>query len=70
MDYLGLVAGVLVAVSLVMRSVRWLRPINLVGCILFVVWGVIEGAAGVWICNGVGVLANVYRMIELRKERK
>lgn len=69
-DYLGLVAGIMVAVSLVMRSVGWLRPFNLIGCILFVVWGLIEGAAGVWICNGVGVLANIYRMIELRRDRE
>lgn len=34
MDALGLVAGILVAVSLVMKSMRWLRPINLVGCSL------------------------------------
>lgn len=54
MDALGLVAGILVAVSLVMKSMRWLRPINLVGCSLFVVWGLLAGAAGVWICNGVG----------------
>lgn len=51
MDALGLVAGVLVAVSLVMKSMRWLRPINLVGCSLFVVWGLLAGAAGVWILS-------------------
>lgn len=70
MDALGLVAGVLVAVSLVMKSMRWLRPINLVGCSLFVVWGLLAGAAGVWICNGVGVLVNIYRMCEARSDRR
>ena len=46
MDLLGLVAGVFVAISLLMRSMRWLRPVNMVGCGLFVVWGVLAGATG------------------------
>ena len=67
MDLLGLVAGVFVAISLLMRSMRWLRPVNMVGCGLFVVWGVLAGATGVWMCNAVGLLVNVYRLLEMRK---
>lgn len=70
LDVLGLVAGVLVAMSLLMRSMRLLRQINLVGCSLFVVWGVLSGAMGVWICNAVGVVVNIYRMYEAQKSRK
>lgn len=65
-DILGLLAGITVSISLVMRRMGWLRIINLLGCILFIIWGLLEGALGVWIANAFGALVNIYRFLEHR----
>lgn len=59
-ELLGYMASVFVAVSLMMRSLVKLRVINLVGAVLFTVYGLIIAAYPVAIVNGFIVLVNIY----------
>ncbi|MCA9901859.1 MAG: YgjV family protein [Ardenticatenaceae bacterium] len=59
-ELLGYMASVFVAVSLMMRSLVKLRVINLVGAVLFTVYGLIIAAYPVAVVNGFIVLVNIY----------
>jgi hypothetical protein len=65
---LGYVASLLVAVSLSLSSIVWLRVINLAGCLSFFVYGLAIGAWPVAIANGYIALINAYHLDKLRKE--
>ena len=59
-EMLGYLASVFVAVSLTMRSLTKLRVINLIGALLFTVYGLIISAYPVAVVNGFIVLVNIY----------
>lgn len=59
-ELLGYSASVLVAVSLTMRSLTRLRVINMVGSLLFTIYGFIIGAYPVAVLNAFIVLVNIY----------
>ena len=67
-ELLGYMASVFVAVSLMMRSVTKLRVINLVGAVLFTVYGLIIAAYPVAVVNGFIVLVNIYYLQQMHKE--
>jgi hypothetical protein len=60
LEIIGYVASVLVALSLMMRSLLRLRLINLIGAILFTIYGLLIGAMPVAMVNGFIVLINLY----------
>ena len=59
-EIIGYVASVLVAVSLMMRSVLKLRVINLIGSLFFTIYGLVIGAYPVAVVNFIIVLINIY----------
>ncbi len=61
-ELLGYLASLFVAISLMMRSLTRLRVINLVGCLLFVVYGLIIGAYPVAVMNTFILLVNLYHL--------
>lgn len=67
-EWVGYVASIMIAISLLMTSVSKLRMINTMGCILFVIYGVMVKAYPVAIANFVIVLINLYQLNKLRKE--
>lgn len=60
LEIIGYVASVLVAVSLMMSSILRLRVINLMGAVVFAVYGVLISAYPVAAVNGFIVLVNIY----------
>lgn len=64
-EIIGYVASALVAVSLLMTSILRLRIINLVGAIIFVVYGLLIGAYPVALVNFIIVLINIYQLNKL-----
>jgi hypothetical protein len=59
-ELLGYMASVFVAISLMMRSLVKLRVINLIGAVLFTVYGLVIAAYPVAVVNGFIVLVNIY----------
>ena len=59
-EWLGFIASFIVLLSLLMRSIKWLRWINLVGALLFGIYGVfIESYPTIFMNFGI-VIINVY----------
>lgn len=61
----GYCATVLIAISLMMKSIVKLRIINLVGAACFSIYGLIIGAYPVFILNGIISLIDIYYLIQI-----
>ncbi|MDF2873941.1 MAG: hypothetical protein K0R22_624 [Sporomusa sp.] len=62
-EWLGYLASGMVAVSFVMKSIKKLRFINLVGAILFVIYGIAIQAVPVVLANLFVVGVNIYYLV-------
>ncbi|HWR09341.1 hypothetical protein [Sporomusa sp.] len=62
-EWLGYLASGMVAVSFVMKSINKLRFINLVGAILFVIYGIAIQAVPVVLANLFVVGVNIYYLV-------
>ena len=66
-EWIGYIASAMIVVSLIMTSIVKLRIINTIGCVLFVIYGVIVGAYPVSVANGLIVIINLYNLYKLQK---
>jgi len=64
-EWIGYIASVVIATSMLMNSLQKLRWINLVGAILFSTYGFIIGALPVGILNGFIVGIDIYYLIKM-----
>ncbi len=68
-EVVGYAASVLVAISLMMRSVLRLRIVNLIGASVFTVYGALIQAYPVAALNGLIVLIDLYYLVEMARAR-
>ncbi len=59
-EYIGYSASVVLLISFMMRNMRTLRWINLVGCGLFIVYGLLIAKFPIVLTNAAIVVVNVY----------
>ncbi len=64
-ESLGIIAGVIILISLLMTNIKWLRYINLVGALMFAVYGFLISAWPVFGLNAGIVLVNVYYLSQM-----
>lgn len=68
MDFItlfGTIASVIIAISLTMKNIKLLRIVNLVGAVLFAVYGYMIGALPVIVVNAIIALIDIYFFIPL-----
>lgn len=68
-DWIGYAASLIVLISLVMSSVKKLRWINMVGSVIFAVYGVLIKSYPVAVMNLGIVLVNIYYLVQLYGKR-
>jgi hypothetical protein len=68
-EYLGVIASVVFALSIAMKDIKWLRIVNLIGSLLLIVYGIIDGSLTVLILNIFTAAVNIYYLITLNKNR-
>lgn len=59
-ELLGYAASLFVVMSLLMSDIKKLRYVNLVGCTLFVIYGLLIGAYPVVLMNMAAACINIY----------
>lgn len=59
-ELIGTLASVLVLISFLMRGEKKIRIINIVGALLFVIYGILINAFSVWFLNGALILIHLY----------
>mgnify|MGYP001159294068 CR=1 FL=1 len=70
LEIVGYAASALVALSLTMRSIVRLRVINLVGAVIFTVYGILIGAFPVAFVNAFIVVIDLYYLLEMLRTRE
>ena len=68
-ELIGYLGSILVAVSLMMRSLLRLRIINLFGALFFTIYGVLLGAYPVAFLNGLIVCIDLYYLIQMWRQK-
>lgn len=63
----GMVATTLVFISFLFTNVKWIRMLNLVGSIFFVIYGFGIGAFWTGFMNAGLVFVNLYHLIKLQR---
>jgi len=69
-EFIGYLASVLVAVSLMMSGIVKLRIINLIGAIIFTGYGLLIGALPVAIVNGFICFVDIYYLYDIFKAKE
>ena len=67
-EFLGYMATFFVAVSFLFKSIVYLRIVNSIGAILFVIYSVIITAYPVALLNAFLVVVNIYQLCRLKQE--
>lgn len=68
-ELIGYLGSILVAVSLMMRSLLRLRIINLFGALFFTIYGVLLGAYPVAFLNGLIVCIDLYYLFQMWRQK-
>lgn len=69
LEMIGYLGSVLVAISLMMRSLLRLRIINSIGCVVFVVYGILIHAYPVAILDGFIICINSFFLIRMLAQK-
>lgn len=69
-EILGYVASVMVAISLMMKDIIWLRCLNFVGCALFVAYGYSIDAWPVAGMNAFVAGINIFHLIKIYRNKQ
>lgn len=63
-EYIGYAASLMVLVSFLMKNIVTLRMVNIVGCLLFVTYGILLGSIPIIIANFAICMINSYYLIK------
>lgn len=61
-ELIGFFAGICVLLSFLTSNIKKVRMINMVGCLLFVVYGFISSAWSVMFINGCLFVIHIYKL--------
>lgn len=59
-EIIGIVATIIILISFMMKENRKIRIVNIIGSILFVIYGVLLNATSVYVLNGLIIVVNIY----------
>ena len=68
-ELIGYLGSILVAISLMMRSLLRLRIINLIGALFFTFYGILLGAYPVAFLNGLIVCIDLYYLVQMWRQK-
>lgn len=62
MEILGILAGIVVLLSFIPQNIKHIRIINIIGCILFVIYGISINSISIWLTNSVLGIIHIYQL--------
>lgn len=69
-EIIGYVGSLLVALSLSMKNIRYLRRINFFGAFFFSIYGLLIGAYPVFVLNGYIAAIDIYFLVKMHKTKE
>lgn len=67
MEIIGILAGIVVLLSFIPQKIKYIRIINIIGCILFVIYGIGINSVSIWLTNGILGIIHIYHLIKNKK---
>ena len=64
LEIYGYISMILVVISMLQKNIKWLRILNTISCMMFVVYGFLIGAYPVILLNSIVIVINLYRLIK------
>lgn len=65
-EVLGTIASIIVLISFLMKDEKGIRMVNVVGALVFVIYGIGINAFSVWFLNGMLFFIHIYKLIKMR----
>lgn len=62
-EFLGILATIFVLISFTQSDAKKIRIINLIGAILFVIYGLMISSMSVWLLNSVLILIQICKLV-------
>lgn len=63
-EMIGTIASVIVLISFLMKGEKKIRVINIVGAIMFVIYGILIKAFSVWFLNGMLLVIHLVKLVK------
>ena len=67
-EILGTIASIIVLISFLMKDEKGIRKVNIIGALVFVIYGIGISAFSVWFLNGALFIIHIYKLIKMKKE--
>ena len=69
-EILGIVASLFIILAFLFKDIRIIRILDTVGALLYVIYGILIGSWANIFLNTVLILIQIYRLIELKRNRR
>ena len=66
-EIIGITATLFVLLSFLMKDIRKVRIVNIIGAMLFVIYGALINSLSTWLLNGVLIMVHIYYLIKMQK---
>ena len=64
MEIMAYIVSVIILMSFIVKDVKWLRLLNNVGCLIFLVYAFYHGRTPLILLNSGVILVNIYHLIK------
>ena len=61
-ELIGTLASIIVLISFIAKGENKIRIINIIGALMFVVYGLLINAFSIWFLNGMLILIHLYKI--------
>lgn len=66
-EIIGTLASIIVLLSFLVAGEKRIRAVNIIGAIVFVIYGLLINAFSVWFLNGALTIIHLYKLYKLKK---
>jgi hypothetical protein len=63
MEILAYIGSVIIFISFLVKNVKWLRILNNVGCVIFLIYSIYHGRTPLIILNSGVIIVNIWHLI-------
>lgn len=70
MEILGTIASIFVLISFLMKGEKRIRLVNIIGALLFVIYGITINAFSVWFLNGALLIIHIVKLLRGKENGK
>ena len=69
-EIIGIIATLFVLLSFLFTAEKRIRQINIIGAVIFIVYGILLAAHSIYILNSALVIIHIYKLYRIRNRRQ